>query len=708
MKRGSFFRGVFLALSWALFASSWVPLHGVIAASLGGLLAIPLARASRPIRSHWVAIMGLAALLLGVASAELLGRWSWTSALFGPTAVMQGADVLALFGFGLGAATFLEAWVGASKRWLSGLGALAQAAIITSAVASTLLSHRDGMIARPLELSDWFYTRGVDPVIAFAGVGALAGLLVLGAWLRTGSKAQGSAALALALLFVVLAFGVSRHSSVAELLEPTGPGPAEKRQGGQAREGGGGGDTEPQPEDYTSPRNQRSVAVVVFHRDVQPLEGYYYFRSGAFSRFNGVRLVEGGPYGEEGAALRFPTEGSVVLDKNDGAELRTMVATDVAYLADLARPIGLTDPIEFTARPNPSPVRFSRMVHVLSEHLTSSADAFFDRKMGGADWDADTWQVFTEAPDDPRYVELAAELVAELRPEFQEDPYAKVLMLRAHLEETTTYSFRKRYDGEDDPTAAFLFPDGGGRRIGYCVHNAHAVALLARSLGIPARVSTGYAVPARRRGQGSALLISGTDAHAWAEIRLRGVGWVPIEVVPEESEVEPREPPPVDLQQLLGEMAREEGRFERARTGPSWAWMVWIPRGLLLLFLALFVAVLGVRLVRQWAPRWARADRELGLTYRAVLDNLACMGHRRRRGESWEAFARRLESEVPSLAPLTRRFLAAALSEQGPPRSSGPRLQRTAQDVWVEAREAAPTWRRWMGLLEIWCWMKVR
>jgi len=707
MIRGSVLRGVILAVSWALFAASWVPFHGVAAAVLGGLLAIPITRASRPIRSHWVAGLGFAAMGLGLLMGHLLGQWTWTSSVFGPSVVMQAADVFVLFGFGLGASTILEAWVGASKRWVSAMGALAQAATMIAAVTSTLLSHRDGMIARPLELSDWFYTRGVDPIVAFAGAGALAGLLVLGGWLRTGSRAQGAAALALAMLFVAVAFGIASHPTVGELLEPTGPGEeGDEGKGGEGEAGAKG--QEPQPEDYTSPRNQRSVAVVVFHRDVRPLEGYYYFRSGVFSRFNGVRLVEGPPGMDEGVSVDFPTEGAIRLARPEGTALRTSVATDVAYLADLARPVGLTDPVRFSSRPNPAPVRFSRMVHVLSEHLTGPADGLFDRQAGRRGWDADTWAHYTEAPDDPRYLELATEIASELRPEFGEDPYAKALMLRAHLEDTTTYSFRFRYDDEEDPTAAFLFPEERERRFGYCVHNAHALALLARSLGIPARVSTGYAVPARRRGQGSALLIAGTDAHAWAEIRLQGIGWVPIEVVPKESEIEESEPPPVDLQQLLGEMARDEGRFERASPPPSVGWLRHVPTALGCLLLGVLLYLLLVRLGRQLAPRWASEERRLGLTYRAVLDNLACFGHRRRAGESWEAFADRMAPTVPSFSPLTRRFLAVALSDDGAPRSAGPRLRQAARDVWVEARGAASRRRRWLGPLEFWCWMWVR
>ncbi len=71
---------------------------------------------------------------------------------------------------------------------------------------------------------------------------------------------------------------------------------------------------------------------------------------------------------------------------------------------------------------------------------------------------------------------------------------------------------------------------------GYCVHFASAAVLALRYFGIPARYATGYVVsPAdfyRNIGGGYRAVVTGKQAHAWAEVYLNGVGWVPVEMTP--------------------------------------------------------------------------------------------------------------------------------------------------------------------------------
>src|SRR5205085_546806 len=59
-------------------------------------------------------------------------------------------------------------------------------------------------------------------------------------------------------------------------------------------------------------------------------------------------------------------------------------------------------------------------------------------------------------------------------------------------------------------------------------------------------------------------------AHAWAEIYLEDIGWVPIEVTPEKTDIKPSPFREKDLQQLFGEMARKEGRDnQQGYQGPA-------------------------------------------------------------------------------------------------------------------------------------------
>ncbi|MCM1087036.1 MAG: transglutaminase-like domain-containing protein [Muribaculaceae bacterium] len=71
---------------------------------------------------------------------------------------------------------------------------------------------------------------------------------------------------------------------------------------------------------------------------------------------------------------------------------------------------------------------------------------------------------------------------------------------------------------------------------GYSAHFASAATLMFRMFGVPARYVTGYAVPESlfsmdAEGNYTALLQS-DNAHAWAEIYLEGIGWVPVECTP--------------------------------------------------------------------------------------------------------------------------------------------------------------------------------
>lgn len=65
---------------------------------------------------------------------------------------------------------------------------------------------------------------------------------------------------------------------------------------------------------------------------------------------------------------------------------------------------------------------------------------------------------------------------------------------------------------------------------GFCVHFSFAMAAMARTLGIPARVAVGFA-PGSPQGDGS-VTVGLKDAHAWPELYFEGVGWTRFEPTP--------------------------------------------------------------------------------------------------------------------------------------------------------------------------------
>lgn len=68
------------------------------------------------------------------------------------------------------------------------------------------------------------------------------------------------------------------------------------------------------------------------------------------------------------------------------------------------------------------------------------------------------------------------------------------------------------------------------QRRGFCVHFSFAMAAMARTLGIPARVAVGFA-PGTPQADGS-VSVGLKDAHAWPELYFEGVGWTRFEPTP--------------------------------------------------------------------------------------------------------------------------------------------------------------------------------
>ncbi|MCO6451730.1 MAG: hypothetical protein J5I90_13180 [Caldilineales bacterium] len=75
-----------------------------------------------------------------------------------------------------------------------------------------------------------------------------------------------------------------------------------------------------------------------------------------------------------------------------------------------------------------------------------------------------------------------------------------------------------------DAVDYFLFEN----RQGYCDYYASAMVVLARSLGIPARLAVGYASGALDAATGQ-FLVTEADAHSWPELYFPEYGWIPFE-----------------------------------------------------------------------------------------------------------------------------------------------------------------------------------
>jgi transglutaminase-like putative cysteine protease len=105
------------------------------------------------------------------------------------------------------------------------------------------------------------------------------------------------------------------------------------------------------------------------------------------------------------------------------------------------------------------------------------------------------------------------------------DPYHEARALAAYLQTNPRFHYATVAPLPTDPTHDlvdfFLFDPMG--QTGYCEYYASAMAVMARTLGLPARVAVGYA-PGERVKEG-VYEYRQLNAHAWAEIYFPGYGW---------------------------------------------------------------------------------------------------------------------------------------------------------------------------------------
>jgi transglutaminase-like putative cysteine protease len=100
-------------------------------------------------------------------------------------------------------------------------------------------------------------------------------------------------------------------------------------------------------------------------------------------------------------------------------------------------------------------------------------------------------------------------------------PYGRAEALRNWFRDPANgFVYDTNVGSVDNGSAILQFLD---QRRGFCVQFASAYAVMARSLGIPARVAVGF-TPGTRQADGT-FRVSSHDAHAWPEIYLSGLGW---------------------------------------------------------------------------------------------------------------------------------------------------------------------------------------
>ncbi len=548
-------------LAWVVLASTLATPAASWASLLTGFLGFFIGRklVGSSLRTPTVALGVLLALPLSYFLLSWPTRSPFLASLFpSPTSLVLVTDFLTW-----GAAAFL---VVGSFQLVSGRYPIfisLEVLIVALCLATPFAAHRDGFINRPYFLIDPLWSRGYDPVPILQGLGILVAVALVLLTIGRATKRSSLLDLILLSLMALTLYLYIPQEALRDLVaDPPGSSgltgepreaqddedgvPPPQGSGAEPMSGSTGGDGDssdnPFPFETSQKQEPKPVAVVIFRDDYDPPDGYYYFRQTAFSQFNGFRLVKDTTdKADRDLFKRFATQTERVPPPAARFNVRTRkLETRIALISSHKEPFGLVNPVQMTSAPNPKPDQFERAYDVESQvYIGDYSDVLASRLQSSA-WSEELKQHYLGYPEnDPRYLELAQEIVEIVPEQYRDYPLAMALAITLHLGENGIYTLKPRPVGEsEDPTADFLFGD----MTGYCVHFSHASVYLMRSLGIPARVAAGYAVEARNR-RGSALLIRSSEAHAWPEIWLEGLGWHPLDVSPQ-TNLDTSDPPP--------------------------------------------------------------------------------------------------------------------------------------------------------------------
>jgi transglutaminase-like putative cysteine protease len=145
------------------------------------------------------------------------------------------------------------------------------------------------------------------------------------------------------------------------------------------------------------------------------------------------------------------------------------------------------------------------------------------RRVAAPPLDAETRARFLQLPSlSPRITELARRVAGD-----SPEPEVIARRLERFLSQEFRYTLTLEQKTGLEPLLEFLFV----RRSGNCEYFAAALAVMLRSLGVPARVVGGF-----QRGEwnpyGRYFMVRLSDAHSWVEAHLGPAGWVTLDPSP--------------------------------------------------------------------------------------------------------------------------------------------------------------------------------
>lgn len=258
-----------------------------------------------------------------------------------------------------------------------------------------------------------------------------------------------------------------------------------------------------------------------------------YFRGGAFDKYNG--RAWGNTFGRRRMMETLP-DGSFKVSRNlkptgaEGPIVRQEIlleALDTAVLFGMSSmdsvkgnfPFLQADGMGGVRLAYPPLMRFQYTVRSIPDSLLEE-----DKAASSPIYPPSIKKPFLQLPKmNPRVAELARG-VTQGAP----TPYEKVRAVEQHLRRTYPYSLDVGPVLPSSPVEDFLFV----RKTGYCEHYATAMVVMLRTLGIPARLVTGF-LSGEWNDFGNYYTVRQQDAHAWVEVYFPRSGWITFDPTPD-------------------------------------------------------------------------------------------------------------------------------------------------------------------------------
>ncbi len=265
----------------------------------------------------------------------------------------------------------------------------------------------------------------------------------------------------------------------------------------------------------------------------------------------------------------------------------------------------------------------------------------------------------------------------------------------------SNYTYDRQVPLARYPLEAFLF----SQRRGYCQQFSGAMTLMLRMDGVPARVGVGFR-PGTRDAHAGVWSVRASDAHAWVEVFLSGLGWVTFDPTPPTSTPIPLAgSTALSRAAVFGGQSKAHGRRALAaraggplpatsRGGPWW------PLAALAVALAALLALAARVWTRAMSRRGPDTDEEAVAELERALSRLGRAAPRLTLAQ----LERTLEREGHAVAAgyvreiRARRFAAAPAARAVGGRASLRRALAQSRGLrgWARAlRALPPAWARW-------------